>query len=147
MAPADVEQRFVSWLKARGTTLHPSVGFHDFSSSNQGRGAIALEDIPKDTILFSLRRPPADGSPLLTIGTSDLPTTLGEQDWDKLMGKKASWTGLILCMAWEEARSQDPALPVEQGWGPYFDIMCVVLHADSPAHSDPGLAGQCPSTH
>lgn len=122
MESPEVEDRFLAWLKARGTTLHPSVAIHDFSAEGQGRGAIALEDIAEDTILFSLRRPPLAGSPLLTVGTSLLPAKLPEDEWAKLKG---SWTGLILCMMWEEARSKDPAVALEGSWGPYFDIMWV----------------------
>jgi SET domain-containing protein 6 len=37
------EAKFVDWFKARGGTVHGSVGFKQFEG--MGRGAVALQDI------------------------------------------------------------------------------------------------------
>lgn len=51
-----------------------------------------------DTVLFTIPRPI-----LLSTQTSALPSLLGKEDWT-LLGK--GWTGLILCMMYEEARGE-----------------------------------------
>ncbi|GAA5869697.1 hypothetical protein JCM16303_000551 [Sporobolomyces ruberrimus] len=98
------EAKFVDWFKARGGTVHGSVGFKQFEG--MGRGAVALQDIEADTPLFSIPR-----SILLTTSTSALPSLLPPEEWQELSG----WTPLILSMMYERLRTST--------WTPYFDLL------------------------
>ncbi|GAA6038264.1 hypothetical protein JCM8097_003911 [Rhodosporidiobolus ruineniae] len=99
------EQAFLDWFKAApGATVHASVGLTDFGS--MGRGAMALDDIESDTLLFSIPRPI-----LLTTSTSALPALLPPDAWSELGG----WTPLILSMMYEYLRTET--------WKPYFALL------------------------
>ncbi|GAA5821802.1 hypothetical protein JCM11251_001032 [Rhodosporidiobolus azoricus] len=98
------EQAFLAWFKASGGTVHPSVSLQQFPG--MGRGAMALEDIEPDTLLFSIPRPI-----LLTTSTSALPSLLPAEEWSELSG----WTPLILSMMYELLRTST--------WGPYFALL------------------------
>jgi N-lysine methyltransferase SETD6 len=109
----DIAQ-FLEWFKSSGGTLHENVDISHFEEA--GRGAIASGDVAVrpfcllgvGRILLSLRAS-KEGTVLLTIPrsillstrTSALPPLLSKEDWTSL-GK--GWTGLILCMMYEEAR-------------------------------------------
>ncbi|GAA6058608.1 hypothetical protein JCM10212_004019 [Sporobolomyces blumeae] len=98
------EQAFLDWFKANGGEVHPAVGFKQFDG--MGRGAVALDDIEPDTLLFSIPRPL-----LLTTSTSALPPLLPAEEWSELSG----WTPLILSMMYERLRTST--------WTPYFDLV------------------------
>ncbi|BGP19164.1 hypothetical protein JCM10213_006490 [Rhodosporidiobolus nylandii] len=100
----EAEQTFVDWFKAAGGTVHPSIALTQFPE--MGRGAMALEDIEPDTLLFSIPR-----SILLTTSTSALPSLLPAEEWAELGG----WTPLILSMMYEVLRTST--------WTPYFSLL------------------------
>ncbi|CCA68310.1 related to SET7-Regulatory protein [Serendipita indica DSM 11827] len=89
-------QEFLKWFRDSGATLHPAVGIKDFEGV--GRGAVALHDIQKDTVLFTVPR-----SILLSTRTAPLRDILGDEDWSTLKG----WEGLILSMMYEDSRVKD----------------------------------------
>ncbi|GAA5999605.1 hypothetical protein JCM5350_008121 [Sporobolomyces pararoseus] len=98
------ESKFLEWFKATGGTVHEAVGFKQFDG--MGRGAVALQDIEADTLLFSIPR-----SILLTTSTSALPSLLPSDEWQELSG----WTPLILSMMYECLRTDT--------WTPYFELL------------------------
>ncbi|KAH7912417.1 hypothetical protein BJ138DRAFT_1083668 [Hygrophoropsis aurantiaca] len=90
-------QSFVAWFKSHSGFLDDSsLGIVDLQG--QGRGTMALKDIPENHTLFTLPR-----SLTLSIRTSTLPSILGAETWEAFkLGQ--GWVGLIFCMMWEEAR-------------------------------------------
>ncbi|GAA5898866.1 ribosomal lysine N-methyltransferase [Sporobolomyces salmoneus] len=98
------ENKFLEWFKSTGGTVNDAVGFKQFDG--MGRGAVALQDIEVDTLLFSIPR-----SILLTTSTSALPSLLPSEEWQDLSG----WTPLILSMMYERLRTST--------WTPYFDLL------------------------
>ncbi|KAI0368296.1 SET domain-containing protein [Pilatotrama ljubarskyi] len=72
-----------------------------------GRGAIALQDIQQDTVLFTIPR-----DLTLSTRTSSLPSLMGNA-WRE-HGLHEGWAGLILCMMWEESRG------AESKWSGYL---------------------------
>ncbi|SGZ12166.1 BQ5605_C028g10485 [Microbotryum silenes-dioicae] len=95
------EQAFVDWLKSNGATVNPSIGLTQFEG--MGRGAVALQDIQPDTLLFSLPR-----SILLTTSTSSLSSQVP-------LSTLTGWTPLILSLMYEYLRTSK--------WKPYFDLL------------------------
>ncbi|KAF7967425.1 hypothetical protein HWV62_19045 [Athelia sp. TMB] len=74
----------------------------------EGRGVIALRDIPEGHTLFAIPR-----SLTLSTRTSILPALLGPIKWKNFELDKG-WSGLILCMMWEEAQG------TSSKWYPYL---------------------------
>ncbi|KAG0149390.1 hypothetical protein CROQUDRAFT_669256 [Cronartium quercuum f. sp. fusiforme G11] len=111
---------FIEWLQgARGVTLNPSISIQ--SLGDEGHGLIATADLEPGTVLFSIPRPPAENSPLLTIGTSTFLDRLGPVDSKKI---SRNWVPLLLTMMWERARAHDEnSVPLAHSWRPYFEIM------------------------
>ncbi|KAH9929577.1 SET domain-containing protein [Epithele typhae] len=96
----------VAWFQSQNGTLDSeSMGIVTFRG--QGRGAIALKNIPEDHVLFSFPR-----DLTLSTRTSTLPLLMGDA-W-KAHGLHEGWAGLILCMMWEESRS------AESKWSGYL---------------------------
>ncbi|GAA5903312.1 hypothetical protein JCM5296_005660 [Sporobolomyces johnsonii] len=102
--PTAEETAFLDWFKGKGGTVHPAVGFKQFDG--MGRGAVALQDIEPDTLLFSIPR-----SILLTTSTAALPSLLPAESWSALSG----WTPLILSMMYEHLRTST--------WTPYLSLL------------------------
>ncbi|ORY84655.1 hypothetical protein BCR35DRAFT_302960 [Leucosporidium creatinivorum] len=100
------EASFFSWLTTNGATISPALGLSSFPG--MGRGAIALEDIQPDTLLFALPRPL-----LLTTSTSKLPSLLPDGAFSTLGG----WTPLILILMYESLH------PETSLWTPYFSLL------------------------
>ncbi|PFH49761.1 hypothetical protein AMATHDRAFT_146943 [Amanita thiersii Skay4041] len=89
---------FVQWFQAKGGLLDPSIGFTTFPLSEGGRGVVADRDIPQGYTLFSIPR-----DLILSTQNSSLPSRFGLNEWKK-SGLHKGWTGLILCMMWEQAQ-------------------------------------------
>ncbi|KAL5528774.1 RMS1 [Sanghuangporus sanghuang] len=101
---------FVSWfLKENGWLDKASMGLVDIPG--QGRGAVAMQDIPEGHTLFTIPR-----SLTLSTRTSVLPRLLGDASWRSFQLNKG-WVGLILCMMWEESRGLDSK------WSGYLEIL------------------------
>ncbi|KAL5485514.1 RMS1 [Sanghuangporus weigelae] len=101
---------FVSWfLKENGWLDKASMGLVDIPG--QGRGAVAVQDIPEGHTLFTIPR-----SLTLSTRTSVLPRLLGDASWRSFQLNKG-WVGLILCMMWEESRGS------ESKWSGYLEIL------------------------
>ena len=133
MPPSDI-QTFISWFQSHQGYIDTSaLEIIDFPSSEGGRGAVALQDLPvsiqrsrqstalytsmsylfyrerkEGHIVFSIPR-----SLVLTTRTSQLPARFGVNAW-KLAGLHEGWSGLILCMMWEASLAQ------ESKWSTYF---------------------------
>ncbi|GAA5936316.1 ribosomal lysine N-methyltransferase [Sporobolomyces koalae] len=104
MSAPTAESNFLDWFKTSGGSVNAAVGFKQFDG--MGRGAVALQDIEPDTLLFSIPR-----AILLTTSTSALPALLPSDEWQELSG----WTPLILSMMYERLRTST--------WTPYFDLL------------------------
>ncbi|GJJ06311.1 hypothetical protein Clacol_000502 [Clathrus columnatus] len=89
---------FLNWFTNNGGTIHSAVEIAEFPA--MGRGAVAIEDIKKDTVLFTLPR-----SLTLSLRTSSLPMKFGLKAWRKHRLHKG-WAGLILCMMWEDTNGE-----------------------------------------
>ncbi|EGO25889.1 hypothetical protein SERLADRAFT_437599 [Serpula lacrymans var. lacrymans S7.9] len=90
-------ESFITWFQSHGGFIDSSVmDVVDFPG--QGRGAIAVSDIPEGHTLFTLPR-----SLTLSTRTSYLPSNMGAESWKKFKLDEG-WAGLILCMMWEEAQ-------------------------------------------
>ncbi|KAF9067729.1 hypothetical protein BDP27DRAFT_1225377 [Rhodocollybia butyracea] len=85
-----------------------AIGFKEFPREDGGRGAIALRNFNEGEILFSISR-----SFTLSTKTSSLPTKFGLKAWKERKLDKG-WSGLILCMMWENS------LGSQSKWGPYL---------------------------
>ncbi|KAK9898334.1 SET domain-containing protein [Cystobasidium minutum MCA 4210] len=97
-------EHFIDWFKLHGSQ-HASIGLTEFPG--MGRGAIALDDIEEDTVLFSIPR-----TLLLNTENSKLRSLLKEEEWSTLK----NWTPLILAVMWESRQG-------DSLWKPYSDIM------------------------
>ncbi|KAJ3564428.1 hypothetical protein NP233_g8304 [Leucocoprinus birnbaumii] len=103
---------FVDWFQSHGAHLDTSaVGIFTFPLSEGGRGAVALKDIPEGHTLFSIPR-----NMTLSTRTSQLPERFGLNAWQKA-GLHKGWTGLILCMMWEQANGSSSR------WQGYLDTL------------------------
>lgn len=47
---------FVAWLQAHGAYISPKIAIKDYSSEGARLGIVALEDIHKDEVLFTVPR-------------------------------------------------------------------------------------------
>ncbi|KAJ4483947.1 hypothetical protein J3R30DRAFT_3284112 [Lentinula aciculospora] len=111
MSLPELEQ-FLSWFQNSGGTIdRDAIGFKYFSSAEGGRGAVALKNIEKDQTLFTIPR-------YLTLSskTSTLPEKFGHKIWKERALDKG-WSGLILCMMWEDAQA------LNSKWGPYLETL------------------------
>ncbi|KAJ3762252.1 hypothetical protein EV360DRAFT_79480 [Lentinula raphanica] len=103
---------FLSWFQSNGGTIDlDAVGFKIFSAAEGGRGAVALKNIEKEQTLFTIPR-----SLVLSTDTSSLPEKFGLDDWKRRELHKG-WSGLILCMMWEDAQASDSK------WAQYLVIL------------------------
>ncbi|KAG1715770.1 hypothetical protein ID866_1394 [Astraeus odoratus] len=106
---------FLTWFQSNGGTVDLRVmGITDFPGS--GRGAVALCDIPADYTLFALPR-----TLTLSTRTSPLPHLFGIDKWRAHKLHKG-WSGLILCMMWEDAFAHEGCVgtPGAGQWSPYM---------------------------
>ncbi|KAI0032909.1 SET domain-containing protein [Vararia minispora EC-137] len=87
----------VSWFESHGGSFDESA-LQFVPIEGFGRGALALSDLPEGHVLFTLPR-----ELTLSTRTSTLPARIGQEAWRE-RGLHIGWTGLILCMMWEEAR-------------------------------------------
>lgn len=95
------------WFQAQGGSIDTSsIGITEFPL--YGRGGVALRNIEAGQTLFSVPR-----ELTLSIRTSSLPNQLGEGAW-KQFGLDSGWSGLILCLMWEEAQGD------ASKWSPYL---------------------------
>ncbi|KAJ3933631.1 MAG: hypothetical protein NXY57DRAFT_891707 [Lentinula lateritia] len=93
-------EEFLSWFQSNGGRIDlDAVGFKYFPSTEGGRGAVALKNIEKDQTLFTIPRPLT-----LSTKTSLLPEKFGPRAWKEHKLDKG-WSGLILCMMWEDAQT------------------------------------------
>ncbi|KAJ3809029.1 hypothetical protein F5876DRAFT_44779 [Lentinula aff. lateritia] len=93
-------EEFLSWFQSDGGKFDlGAVGFKYFPPNEGGRGAVALKNIGKDQTLFTIPRPLT-----LSTKTSLLPEKFGPRAWNEHKLDKG-WSGLILCMMWEDART------------------------------------------
>jgi len=116
---------FINWFQSHEAQLDTSaLGITEYSPSEGGRGAIALKDLPvcrhfvlfpsmdqlyqEGHMLFSIPR-----SLTLSTRTSQLPLLFGLDAWRKA-GLHRGWSGLILCMMWEQASGPSSK------WQPYL---------------------------
>ncbi|KIP06534.1 hypothetical protein PHLGIDRAFT_106911 [Phlebiopsis gigantea 11061_1 CR5-6] len=101
---------FVAWFQAQGATVDTTaMGLADIPG--YGRGVVALRDLPAEHTLFTIPR-----DLVLSMRTSALPGKFGQAEWKKF-GLCEGWTGLILCMLWEEARG------ASSKWHGFFPIL------------------------
>ncbi|KAL6451332.1 RKM4 Ribosomal lysine N-methyltransferase 4 [Candida maltosa Xu316] len=110
---------FTTWLSKNAIYISPKISIHDYrSTTNQGRGIIALEDIPENEPLFKIPR-----SAVLNISNNSLmkeyPVDEYPEMWDRLM-ELDQWTGLIIVL-WYEFSIHDK----EGGskWGDYLNVL------------------------
>ena len=124
---------FINWFQSHEARLDTSaLGITAFSPSEGGRGAIALMDIPvcgrsvlfplmdyiwtqEGHVLFSIPR-----SLTLSTRTSQLPLLFGFDAWQKA-SLHHGWSGLILCMMWEQASGPSSK------WQPYLGDRIIVF--------------------
>ncbi|KAJ2982850.1 hypothetical protein NUW58_g6356 [Xylaria curta] len=120
--------RFLDWFKAwPGATFHPDIQIQDLRQNGRGRGIIALNDIPEDTVLFTIPRPA-----IISTQTSDLakripdvfaPTVLDDTEGDADDDSGATsdppdnWVSLILVMIYEYLQGE------RSHWQRYFDVL------------------------
>ncbi|GJE92752.1 SET domain-containing protein [Phanerochaete sordida] len=101
---------FIQWFKSKGATVdETAMGIADIPG--YGRGIVAMRDLPKDHTLFTIPR-----DLVLSMRTSTLPQKFGQASWKKF-GLHEGWTGLILCMLWEEAQG------AASKWNGFFPIL------------------------
>ncbi|KXJ93476.1 SET domain-containing protein [Microdochium bolleyi] len=133
MADADFDSKtraFLSWFQALpGATFHPAIEIQDLRGRNAGRGIVATQDIPEDTVLFSIPR-----DAIINVLTSDLPkkipgvfeeSTTGLEDADNEADEEAdetssapdSWVSLILVLLYEFLQGD------QSRWKPYLDVL------------------------
>ena len=110
-------EAFIAWFESQGATVDKTaMGVADIPG--YGRGVVALRDLPVSAPLFqeadvtvlmqhayqadhTLFTIPRDL--VLSMRTSSLPEKFGQAEWKKF-GLHKGWTGLMLCMLWEEAQ-------------------------------------------
>lgn len=101
---------FIQWFKAQGATVDESaMGIADIPG--YGRGIVALRDLPEGHTLFTIPR-----DLVLSMRTSSLPQKFGLDAWKKF-GLHQGWSGLILCMMWEDAQGD------ASKWHGFFPIL------------------------
>ncbi|KAJ3902224.1 hypothetical protein F5879DRAFT_258120 [Lentinula edodes] len=95
-------EEFLSWFQSNGGKFDlDAIGFKYFAPTEGGRGAVALKNIEKDHTLFTIPRPLT-----LSTKTSLLPEKFGPRAWKEHKLDKG-WSGLILCMMWEDGQAFD----------------------------------------
>ncbi|KAI0445099.1 SET domain-containing protein [Xylaria telfairii] len=119
---------FLHWFNALpGASFHPDIEIRDLRQNHRGRGIIAKNDIPEDTVLFTIPR-----TAIISTQTSDLAkripdvftTTVlddadGEADDDDgaTTGPPDNWVSLILVMIYEYLQGD------KSRWRRYFDVL------------------------
>ncbi|KAI8578436.1 hypothetical protein K450DRAFT_246787 [Umbelopsis ramanniana AG] len=104
----NASNHFIQWLKANDATISDSLAIKDYRSEKAGRGVVAIKDIKKDELLFSIPR-----KVLLSEETSQLATKPGMKD---ILNSQQGWAPLILCLMYE-LKSENSF------WKPYLDIL------------------------
>ncbi|UKZ72700.1 hypothetical protein TrVFT333_000334 [Trichoderma virens FT-333] len=112
-------QAFLEWFKALpGSTFSELIEITDLRARNAGRGIVALEDIPADTVLFTV---PRNG--IINMETSELKEKLPDvfnQDTAMEVDDKPQqdpWSILIIIMMFEYFKGD------ESKWKPYMDVL------------------------
>ncbi|KAG9292948.1 hypothetical protein G9A89_016310 [Geosiphon pyriformis] len=98
------------WFLQNGGFISAKLSFKDYSSEFAGRGVVALKEIEKDEVLFTIPR-----CILLSPDTSSLNSLLSLETFSRLR-KINPWFPLILCIMYE-SKKQDSL------WVPYFNIL------------------------
>ncbi|KAF8629885.1 hypothetical protein AX15_003242 [Amanita polypyramis BW_CC] len=103
---------FVDWFSTNGGYLDvDSVRFKTFPISEGGRCMVASRDIEEGQTLFSIPR-----RLMLSTENCSLPSLFGLEEWKKMELDKG-WTGMILCMMWEQAKGK------ASKWSEYLSIL------------------------
>ncbi|KAK1253285.1 hypothetical protein MKX07_001362 [Trichoderma sp. CBMAI-0711] len=109
---------FLEWFKALpGSTFHEHIEITDFRERNAGRGIVALQDIPAESVLFTVPR-----SSILSSETSELKEKLPEIFQETAMEvddkpQQDPWSTLIIVMMYEYFKGS------ESKWKPYIDVL------------------------
>ncbi|KAL6897728.1 UV-endonuclease UvdE domain-containing protein [Trichoderma evansii] len=111
---------FLDWFKSLpGSTFSEDIEIRDLRERNAGRGIVALQDIPADTILFTVPR-----SEMINIETSELraklPDVFLNQDTAMEVDDKPQqdpWSTLIIVMMYEYFKGD------QSKWKPYLDVL------------------------
>ncbi|PKK51727.1 hypothetical protein CI102_4258 [Trichoderma harzianum] len=111
---------FLEWFKALpGSTFSEHIEITDLRARNAGRGIVALEDIPADTVLFTV---PRNG--IINMETSELKEKLPDVFFhaDEVMEvddkpQQDPWSSLILVMMFEYFKGD------ESKWKSYMDVL------------------------
>lgn len=95
----DIDPSFINWFNSNGGFLDVKVvDIKKNPAPEGGRGMVAVDDIQEGHTLFTIPR-----HLILSTGTSQLPSLFGLEEWRR-MGLDKGWSGLILCMMWEQAK-------------------------------------------
>lgn len=97
-------EQFVNWLTANGVTLSPKIALHDYRAEGQGRGVIAIDDIGKDEVLFTIPR-----NSLLAVDNDDTFSQLISDENDF-----GTWLNLMAYMMVVSESSR---------WKPYYNML------------------------
>lgn len=100
----ETSDQFVNWLKENGVKLSPKISLHDYRSEGQGRGIIAVDDIEKDEVLFTVPR-----DSVLAVDNDQKFSTLVSGDDDF-----GIWLNLMAYMM---------VVSNYSGWGPYYNML------------------------
>lgn len=101
-------QSFIDWLLSNDVKISPKISIHDYRSSNQGRGIIAMEDIEPNEQLFTIPR-----SILINVVNNSLIEKYPDiQDKLKSMDQ---WLSLIIILSYE--------FKFGNKWKNYFNII------------------------
>ncbi|KAL6879155.1 UV-endonuclease UvdE [Trichoderma novae-zelandiae] len=111
---------FLEWFKALpGSTFHEHIEITDFRERNAGRGIVALQDIPADTVLFTVPR-----SGIISVETSELKEKLPGVFLNRNTAMEVDdkpqqdpWSTLIIVMMYEYFKGS------ESKWKPYIDVL------------------------
>ncbi|UKZ70660.1 uncharacterized protein TrAtP1_011632 [Trichoderma atroviride] len=111
---------FLDWFKSLpGSTFSEHIEIRDLRERNAGRGIVALQDIPADTVLFTVPR-----SAIVNIETSELraklPDVFLNQDTAMEVDNKPQqdpWSTLIIVLIYEYFKGD------QSSWKPYLDVL------------------------
>ncbi|KJA29063.1 hypothetical protein HYPSUDRAFT_177169 [Hypholoma sublateritium FD-334 SS-4] len=103
---------FLAWFQAHGGQIDlAAIDIVAFPAAEGGRGVVARVDIPEGQAVFAVPR-----ALVLSTRTSALRARFGVKEWAAARLHEG-WSGLILCMMWEEARGG------ASEWAGYFEIL------------------------
>ncbi|KAH6847017.1 hypothetical protein B0I37DRAFT_310128 [Chaetomium sp. MPI-CAGE-AT-0009] len=124
---ADGTRNFVTWFQGLpGATFRSDlIEVEDLRGRNAGRGIIAKQDIPADTVLFTIPR-----TAIICTATSGLKDKIpgifdlenddpgqSDDDDETTSSSQDSWTLLILAMIYEHLQGDSSR------WKPYLDVL------------------------